>query len=109
MGTHTHTHTHQTQPHHLINQRIKGWMDKRKKEKLRVRRIKHVEMLFFSMSACFEFKGLGQGQGKKVWMRTLWLGCAFASTSAFSKVSRILCVPICIPDRILTPGYDSVP
>ena len=33
---------------------------------------------------------------------------AFASLSAFSRISCILCVRIRIPDRILTPAFDTV-
>ena len=38
------------------------------------------------MSACFKFKGLGQGQGKRTWMRTLCWGCVFASTPIFHQM-----------------------
>ena len=33
---------------------------------------------------------------------------AFASLSAFSKISRILCVRVRIPDRILIPGLGLI-
>ena len=36
------------------------------------------------------------------------LSDAFASLSAFTKISRILCVRIRIPDRILTPVISAI-
>ena len=34
----------------------------------------------------FESRCQGQGQGKRAWMRTLWGGCAFASTPEFHQM-----------------------
>ena len=58
-------------PSYKTNEQRDGWIRERKKN-FRVRRMKYVGMSFFSMSACFGFKGLGQGKCKSALMRTLW-------------------------------------
>ena len=111
---HIHAHTHTT----------KGWMDKaslrvcnlkKKKKIIKSRKIKHVGISFLT----FWIKNSKTWPGQKgmnadalvrmrVRIHSYIPADAFASLSAFCKISRILCVRIRIPDRILIPAPLTV-